>query len=140
MIVGSISILPEPGLEFRYAQQTQDPHAGLALFGPYDADAASHPRSITYGLVGTPEGIARFKEFAAVIASTVVSQEYGDPESRRKSHLLRPSFPVVEATFASAWRTDPAWSHEVDRENLLEANKQPGSHQRVYEVVKLLSR
>jgi hypothetical protein len=135
MIVGSISILPEPGLEFRYGQQTLDPHAGLALFGPYDADAASHPRSIAYGLVGTPEGISRFTEFAAAVGKPVVSQEYGDPDNKRKSHLLWPPFPGVEATFASAWRSDPAWSHELDRGRLLEANKQPGAHQRVYDVV-----
>ncbi len=135
MILGSISILTEPGLEFRYGQLTQDPHAGLALFGPYDADMPSHPKNIAYGLIGTPDGIAMFKEFAGAITNPVVSQEYGDPESKSKSNLLWPPFPGFEAAFASAWRNDPAWSRDVDRESLLIANQRNEAHQRVYDVV-----
>ena len=53
----SLILLAEPRLEFRYGQHMTRPHDGLALFGPYDADMPSHRRSLTYGLIGTPEGI-----------------------------------------------------------------------------------
>jgi hypothetical protein len=37
--------LEEPELEFRYSQRTQDPKEGLSIFGPYDADQPSHPKT-----------------------------------------------------------------------------------------------
>ncbi len=119
MISGAISILPEPELEFRYKQYTYDPHAGLALFGPYDTDATSHPGGITYGLIGTPGAIDKFKLFAGAIAGPVVSQAYGNPDVLSKSHLLWPPFPGFETTFASTWKDEPAWEWHLNPEELL---------------------
>lgn len=134
MISGAISILPEPELEFRYNQYMHDPHAGLALFGPYDVDASSHPRGITYGVIGPPEGINKYEAFARVISSPVVSQEYGNPEVRQKAHLLWPPFPGFEAAFASTWKEKPAWEWQLNREKLLAANRQNDPHLRAYTV------
>jgi hypothetical protein len=33
-----LMIFEEPDLEFRFGQKLKDPHDGLALFGPYDAN------------------------------------------------------------------------------------------------------
>src|SRR4051812_7631025 len=99
-----ISVLPEPLLEFRHAQQAVDPHAGLALFGPYDSDARSRPGQITYGVVGRPEGVALFEAFAERITRPIVSQAYGDPDvDDRKAQLLWPPFPGFDAAFGSTW-------------------------------------
>jgi hypothetical protein len=111
-----------------------DPHAGLALFGPYDADASSHPQGITYGLIGPPEGINKFKAFARTISNPVVSQVYGNPDVRQKAHLLWPPFPGFEATFASTWKENPAWEWQLNRERLLAANRQNDPHLRAYAV------
>src|SRR5439155_23868585 len=56
----AVSVLPEPILEFRHHQGLVDPHDGLAMFGPYDGDLPSEPGSISYGVIGTPAGIAAF--------------------------------------------------------------------------------
>ena len=66
-----VTIFDEPMLEFRYGQQVTRPHAGLSLFGPYDADLGSHPSGATYGLVGTPEGIALFRQWAEAMNGPV---------------------------------------------------------------------
>ena len=60
----AVNVLPEPELEFRYGQRTQDPHAGLALFGPYSCDLGSHPKSIVYGVIGAPMVSMRFVEWS----------------------------------------------------------------------------
>src|ERR1700674_4945733 len=88
-----IAILPEPELEFRYGQRAVDPHAGLALFGPYDADSPGRPGQITYGVAGRPEGIALFNAFSARIMRPIVSQTFGDPDEDRKAQLLWPPYP-----------------------------------------------
>ena len=65
--LGMLSILPEPPLEFRHGQGLTDPRNGLALFGPWDADSPSRPGNISYGVIGTAEGIAKFHRFARLL-------------------------------------------------------------------------
>ncbi len=74
-------ILPEPLLEFRYGQSVVHPRDGLSIFGPFDADLPSHPASISYGLVGTPEGTKAFAQFAARIKAPVLDKGK-DPDRR----------------------------------------------------------
>lgn len=130
----SIVLIEEPELEFRYGQRLCDPHSGLALFGPYDVDASSHPRNVSFGVVGTDEGLPLFERFAATVADPVVSQGYGNPEEDRKAHLLWPPFPGFEAAFHSRWVSTPAWSRTVDGQALLEANEQTDSYRRAFAV------
>ena len=54
----SLTIIEEPSLEFRYGQRVIDPRVGLSIFGPIDSDLPNHPRNVSYGLVGTEQGIA----------------------------------------------------------------------------------
>src|ERR1051326_7502572 len=103
MNADSIILLEEPNLEFRYGQQLTDPHSGLTLFGPYDVDASSHPRNVSFGCVGTTDGLSSFESFATTVGEPIVSQEYGSPEENRKPHLLWPPFPGFEAAFHSRW-------------------------------------
>lgn len=131
----SISILGEPELEFRYGQRVVDPHVGLALFGPYDADTPSAPKGIVYGLTGTPEGVRAFLDFARVISGPVRSVTSGDNLEDQKKRLLWPVFPGVEAVFNSTWPRQPAWSAEVERNALLAAAGHGDPAIRVYEVV-----
>jgi hypothetical protein len=53
--------LPEPKLIFGHGQVMEDPRDGLALFGPFDRKAPQY--GITVGVVGTAEGIDRFKRW-----------------------------------------------------------------------------
>ena len=67
-----LKVLPEPELEFRYGQRTLDPHAGLALFGPYSSELGSHPKSIVYGVIGAPTGVDAFREWSRYLQNSII--------------------------------------------------------------------
>lgn len=133
----SITVLPEPALEFRYNQLVEDPHAGLALFGPFDTDFSGRPTGITYGVVGTPEGIELFGAFSSKICKPIISQPYGDPDENKKPQLLWPPFPGFEAVFGAMWPDKPAWIYSLDRKALTAAARHNDRHRRAYDVSNL---
>src|SRR5687767_15793921 len=61
--------VPEPTLEFRFGQAAQYPRDGLYLFGP--VDATNEPRQVRYGLIGTPDSLRRFKEWASTVSNFI---------------------------------------------------------------------
>ena len=103
-----LSILPEPPLEFRHNQGLTDPRNGLALFGPWDADSPSRPGNISYGVIGTAEGIAKFHRFARLLRSPIVS----DPEEHH--HRIWRPYPGFDAAFATHWPAEGAWTAVLD--------------------------
>jgi hypothetical protein len=130
-----LTLLSEPRLDFRYGQKLVDPHTGLALFGPFDADDPAHPKSISYAVIGAPEGLASFEEFSKALAGPIVSQEYGDPSHLAKAKLLWPPFPGFEAAFATAWPIQASFSEALDRTKLLEASRLRDPNRRAHAVV-----
>lgn len=131
-----LSILGEPELEFRHGQRVADPHAGLSLFGPFDADAASRPGRVVAGVIGPADGVSLLHKFADRIAYPVISQRYGDPDADedRKSQLLWPPFPGFEAAFSTEWPGGGMWAHRFDREKLLNAARHNDPYRRAYDV------
>jgi len=121
-------VLDEPTLEFRHGQRLTRPHDGLSLFGPCDADSGSRPGAVTYGLVGTPEGVAAFRSWAEQMRGPVAP-----PEGKRAT--LWPAFPGFDVAFGVDWPTSPAWQETVDRKKLLDAAKLFDRYQRVHDVV-----
>lgn len=120
--------LNEPPLEFRYGQETGDPHDGLSLFGPCDVDAPSHPRNISYALVGSIEGIEAFGLWSRRIQSVIFPE--GDPR-------LWPLFPGFEAAFACTWPEQPVREVTIDSGKLAEAVRNLDQHKRTGGVVDL---
>src|SRR5689334_21998016 len=55
-----VAVIPEPRLLFNYEQSTEDPRDGLTLFGPLEK---GKPYGIRFAVVGTPDGIRRFREW-----------------------------------------------------------------------------
>ena len=134
----AITLLNEPGLEFRYNQRVADPHAGLSLFGPYDADLPAHPKGIVYGLIGTPEGIDAFEGWSQRIRKPILTEGHPSDELLdRKQHALWPSYPGFDAAFDATWHGRAAWTHPLDREALLHAARSRDPNHRAYEVVNL---
>lgn len=132
----TVRIFPEPELEFRHRQRLTDPKAGLALFGPFDADQSGRPSSITYAVIGSTEGLALFEAFSARIADPIVSTDYGEGEDR-KEQLLWPPFPGFEAAFACQWPLRPAWHRVLNAERLLTAARHNDKYQRAYDVANM---
>ena len=55
--------IPEPLLEFAHGQMVEYPRDGLFLFGP--CDSQKRPTVTRYGVIGTREGVERFRRFSA---------------------------------------------------------------------------
>ena len=126
--MNEVLVLPEPALEFRYGQGLADPHQGLSLFGPFDADDPSHPASISYGLVGTKEGNEQFRRFAARLRLPIYTDE-------GLSAQLWPMFPGFEAAFACRWPTTPTRAFQVDGKRLEEDSLDLDPNKRAASVV-----
>lgn len=124
----ALMMFREPDLEFRYNQRVKDPRDGLALFGPYDADLASHPKSLPYIVLGTPEGIDAFRMWSSVMNGPAI-------DAPNNNHRLWPPFPGFEAAFHSTWPAQPVWAYEIDRDALSEASRQRQAHERAFSVV-----
>lgn len=127
-MLSEIRILEEPALEFRYGQPVTDPRDGLSLFGPYDADAPGHPGAISYGVVGTDEGLNLFSAWS----NAMVRPWTGAPNDRRR---LWPPYPGFQAAFESDWRTEPVWEKALDRHQLSELARRRDPYERVYATV-----
>jgi len=123
----AVTILDEPKLVFRYGQRASDPHDGLALFGAYDADHPSHPRSVSYALIGTRSGADAFLAWSAQMAGPLP----GKDDSLR----LWPHFPGFEAAFGAAWPNAPTRAHVLDDAGLLADVRDADASKRAAAVV-----
>jgi hypothetical protein len=110
-----VRIFSEPSLEFRHQQTVAHPRDGLSIFGPFDAEQPSHPSNISYGLVGTAEGINAFQNFATRIVAPVLDE--GKDLGRR----LWPLFPGFEAAFAAKWPGRATSEFVLDSDTLHDA-------------------
>lgn len=123
-----VYVFPEPPLEFRYGQTMVDPHDGLTVFGPFDADMPSHPRNISYGVIGTPSGINTFRQWCHLIQSPI----YTEPELENR---IWPVFPGFEAAFASSLPPEASRIIELDEQQLVLDSRNGDQYKRVAAVV-----
>jgi hypothetical protein len=123
-----IFIFSEPELEFRYGQKAKDPHDGLALFGPFDVDKPSHPRSLTYVLLGTEEGISSFNAWSQAMSRPAV-------DAPNNNYRLWSPFPGFEVAFCTEWPTEPVWSFAISDDELDKASRHPDPYRRAFQVV-----
>lgn len=127
-MIKSVIVFDEPDLEFRYGQRLKDPRDGLALFGPYDTDQSSHPTSLSHILIGTPEGIAKFKIWSSIM-------NYPATEAPRNKVRLWPPFPGFEAAYCATWPSQAVVTVTLNRDDLIEASRLRDPYQRAYKVV-----
>lgn len=127
-MLSKIRILNEPALEFRYGQQLIDPRDGLSLFGPCDADAPGHPGAMSYGVVGTGEGIELFLAWARAMV-----RSWTDAPNDR--HRLWPPYPGFQAAFASDWQSEPVWKKVLNNQELSDVAHRHDPYARVYSTV-----
>ena len=121
-------LLDEPRLEFRYNQFLEHPHDGLSLFGPYGIEVSSHPKNITMGVIGSPEGIAAFNRWCKSVRGPVYPGE-------ERSPYLWGVFPGFESAFCSELPRDPAWSWELDLKTLEQESTLRDANKRAAGVV-----
>ncbi|HYM10476.1 MAG TPA: hypothetical protein VEU62_07080 [Bryobacterales bacterium] len=120
---------PEPALLFRHGQAIEDPRDGLTLFGPLDKGA---PYGIRAGVIGSADGLRRFRDWAAKIQRPVV-----ESDSDELFQLSHPPYPGFEAAFRIPWSPAPVLELEINRDDVNKSLFLSNKHQRVYKTVDL---
>src|SRR3972149_121909 len=123
-----VLVFPEPPREFRYGQAMADPHDGLAIFGPYDAEMPPHPRNISYALVGPARGTDAFVRLCELIQSPIET----DPDLDRR---LWPMFPGFEVAFACSWPVIPSRVVDLEEPALILDSRDKDPNKRAARVV-----
>lgn len=95
--------IPEPLLEFAHGQMVEYPRDGLYLFGP--CDSQKRPGVTRYGVIGTREGVERFRRFSAKMRGYIPVPVPG-PRSRKIEPQHVP-FPGFQEAFNSEWPEKP---------------------------------
>lgn len=120
---------PEPTLLFRHNQSVEDPRDGLSLFGPLDKGS---PYGIRAGVIGTKDGLRRFRDWAVKIQGAVIQ-----PDPDELFQLSHPPYPGFEAAFRIPWNAVPVLEIEIEREALNKSLYLANKHRRVYGTVDL---
>lgn len=121
-----LQILTEPLLQFGHGQMLPDPKDGLFLFGPMIDEAK--PAEMRVGVIGTDEGIARYKTWVAQITGYI-------PAAKAEQHHL--AFPGFEAAFKTKWPANPVATISISAAALSSTIRIPDGHERVYKTVDL---
>lgn len=107
--------VPEPKLQFRYGQKAEYPRDGLYLFGPVDAGTTF--RQVRYGVIGTPDGLRRFKEWAELVSGYIETPPPGRMSKAIEAHHV--AFPGFGEAFYANWSSTPARTiTEIDEKDL----------------------
>ncbi|MFN8176399.1 MAG: hypothetical protein U0167_00570 [bacterium] len=136
MSAPAVEFFEEPALEFRYGQRCREPHQGLSLFGPFDADAPARPGVVSHGAIGTAKGLALLRDFLSRLQWPAY-RERGDPDVIRKDRYLWPTFPGLEVAFACEWPPEPGWAEAIDANALHDVLQKRDPHQRAYDACEL---
>jgi hypothetical protein len=127
--MNSLFVFDEPQLEFASGGKLEHPRDGLALFGPVDSEDTGKPKELCYGVIGTKNGAAAFREFAKAIRRPVLTESH-------LNDVLWPHFPGFEEAF-QAVLPEPAWVAELDALSLKDAATERDDHKRVFGVTSL---
>lgn len=115
--------LSEPALLFKHNQSMEDPRDGLTFLGPYDS---AQNYGVKYGVIGTSDGVRRFKAWVTKIQGPVREVDVG-----RK----RPPFPGFQAAFGIPWSPEPLVELVYNEADLLKCVLLDDPHKRNYETV-----
>jgi len=124
-VTDTFHFLGEPLLEFGQGQTAEDPHDGLALFGPAEP-RTQLPDNI---VIGTNQGVELWKEWCGALNAPAACV---DPAR----HRAWPPFPGFDVAFGATWPS-PVRSYSLDAEHLSEASRKADKFERAYEVANL---
>lgn len=117
--------LGEPALQFGHGQTAEDPHDGLALFGPAEARDAM-PDHIA---IGTSEGLDLWRDWSATLNTPAACV---DPSR----HRAWPPFPGFDVAFGTRW-PNPLRAYSIDARQLSEASRKADKFDRAFAVANL---
>ena len=129
-----IKHIAEPLLEFGFGQKLAYPRDGLYLYGPVSNDAQIE--QVRYGVIGTAEGIKRFKIWAKSVAGFI-----NIPDKDTYSKEVEPQhipFLGFEEIFGAKWSAEPAETiSDISENNLKYKLKIRNRHEAIMETVSI---
>jgi hypothetical protein len=124
-VTDNFQFLGEPSLQFGHGQTAEDPHDGLALFGPAEQRAAMPDHIV----IGTGEGVELWKDWCAALNAPSACV---DPTR----HRAWPPFPGFDVAFGAKW-PDPLRGYAVDVRQLSMASRKADRFDRAFAVANL---
>lgn len=124
-MVNKLDFIAEPKILFGHNQKLEDPRDGLSLFGPVDG---LKPLGISSGVIGTKNGIKKFKKWLEGIQS---------PTFNEGSGIARPYFPGFEAVFKIPWNSKNLYEIEVSEDALKKTIFHEDKHIRTFKTADL---
>jgi hypothetical protein len=121
----SFYFLDEPLLTFGFDQVAEDPHDGLALFGPSEARSTLSDNIV----IGTSEGIDLWKQWCIAMNAPAACVDVN-------RHRAWPPFPGFDVAFGAPWPI-PLRSYRLDHEKLSKAARRSDKYERAYSVADL---
>lgn len=115
----------EPLLQFGHGQTAEDPHDGLALFGPAEP-RSQLPDNI---VIGTAQGAELWKEWSAALNGPAACVDAA-------RHRAWPPFPGFDVAFGAKWPS-PIRSYSIDAKLLSEASRKADRFDRAFAVANL---
>src|SRR3972149_12009813 len=122
-----LKYLDEPNLLFGFNQKLPDPRDGLTLFGTLDTQIA--PYGIASGIIGTKEGIVKFKKWLDAIQKPIYN----------KDKVSRPFFPGFEAVYNIKWESRKLYEITVDEKDIKARLYNQDRHYGTYNTVNLFA-
>jgi hypothetical protein len=119
-----LDFMPEPLLQFGHGQCIEDPKDGLFAFGPLEE---RKPSQIRVGIVGTPEGLARYRTWVRSITRYLPA---ANPEVAHHA-----AFPGFEAVFQTKWPTEPAVEIPISSAEISRLIRIGDRHLAIFETV-----
>lgn len=125
----SLKFYSEPELEFGFGQKSVDPRKGLFLFGPISD--RRKPTSMRVGVIGTPVGLAAYRDWVRQIGSYI--------QSPNLSSMHQFAFPGFEAIFKTTWSANPVIEITVSPLEITKKIRISDRHRAISETVALFS-
>lgn len=121
----------EPDLEFGHLQRTPHPKDGLFLYGP--RGKSKKTTEVRIGVIGTPQGIGHFKDWAGKLLTKVEVPPPGKGEKQDRLHLA--NFPGLEEAFGITISLDNIVTYPIDLKELDRRSRILNHHEAVSKVV-----
>jgi hypothetical protein len=121
----SFHFFDEPPLSFGFGQIAEDPHDGLALFGPSESKSSLSEHIV----IGTEVGIVLWRNWAAALNAPAACVDV-------TRHRAWPPFPGFDVAFGARW-PESIKSYAIDSTKLNESARKADKYERAYSVASL---
>lgn len=129
-----LGYLEEPLLEIGFGQKRAYPRDGLFLYGPFGDE--TRLREVRYGVIGTPDGVRRLREWTDSVRGFIDIPEPGPRSKAVEAHHV--AFPGFTEAFQAEWPREPTHTiSDLDGRRLAEVLRRRNRHEAIHAAVDL---